>query len=145
MKHHDFRFSGHLGKLRKKLQKGIRENNWDSLMGSNISYPLPRDFWVDNAPISRCIEYGLSDYFPEGYQKGHLATLLRASLDTLSFQQSTACRAFIQELKGPRQGLSVWKDQGVAAAIGDIFSEDMVPSHCEYDAWGYGGKKPNLK
>ena len=99
-KHHDFRFSGHLGHREKKLQKGIHENNWDTLLGSNISYPLPRHFWVDDVPISRYVGYGLLPW--RVLCQDHLEILLRASLDTLSFQQSTACNAFIQDRKGPR-------------------------------------------
>ena len=71
-KHHDFRFSGHLGHREKTLQKGIHENNWDTLLGRNISYPLPRHFWVDDVPISRYVGYGLLPV--SGY---HVRVMLR--------------------------------------------------------------------
>lgn len=82
----------------KKLQRGIHENNWDTLPGSNISYPLPRHFWVDQFPVMWDM-----DYFPyPGIMWGSSWDTSGIRKDTLSFQQSTAGNAFIQDRKGPR-------------------------------------------
>lgn len=116
-KHHDFRFSGHLGHREKTLQKGIHENNWDTLLGSNISYPLPRHFWVDDVPISRYVGYGLLSWRVSC--QGHLEILLRAS-ERIPWASSNPLPA--------TPLFKIVKDHAKASAFGEVYQGVAVPA-----------------
>jgi len=101
----------------KKLQKGIHENNWDTLPGSNISYPLPRHFWVDDVPISRYVGYGLLSWRVSC--QGHLEILLRAS-ERIPWASSNPLPAMPL--------FKIVKDHAKASAFGEVYQGVAVPA-----------------